>query len=393
MTPSGLRASLALREFILGHITLAEASQLAGTTVGDFIDLLARFDSPETASEKTPPPPRISVVIPVFNEEDNLEVLHARLSAVLAPLGCYEVIFVDDGSRDRSVEIITELCRRDPGVKLIRFSRNFGHQAAITAGIDAAEGDAVVLMDSDLQDPPELLPALVEQWESGFEVVYAVRRTRDEGLLKRSSAAAFYRLLRVVANIAIPVDSGDFCLMDRKVAETLRRLPEKNRFLRGLRSWAGFRQVGVPYDRPARHAGEAKYTARKMVKLAFDGVLSFTSFPLKLASYLGFLTAFAGLAYLGLAVFARLTTGALPNGWTSLVAIILILGGAQLIVTGFLGSYIARIYDETKGRPMYIVAEAYPASLQDRVANTAPLRRRVGDRPGVAAPQAAPIGR
>jgi polyisoprenyl-phosphate glycosyltransferase len=366
-----LRATLAVREFVLGRLSMAEAGQLAGLGVPEFIDLLVRFESLE-AVETEEPTPRISVVVPVFNEEDNLEPLHTRLAKVLEPLGSYEIVFVDDGSSDRSVPIIFELQRRDAGVKLLRLSRNFGHQAAITAGIEAARGDALVLMDCDLQDPPELLPELVQRWESGYEVVYAVRQKRAETLFKRGTAAVFYRLLRALSNVSIPVDAGDFCLLDRKVADVLRQLPEKNRFLRGLRSWAGFSQVGVPYDRPARHAGEAKYTTRKMAKLALDGVMSFTSLPLKLASYLGFLTAAGGLAYLGLAVFARLTTGALLDGWTSLVAIILIIGGAQLLVTGFLGAYIARIYDETKGRPMYVIAETHRSAPRRRVTDPPP---------------------
>lgn len=362
-TTLSLCQRLALREFIDGRLGLAESAQLAGGSLSGFISLLedveaGRLPVPGAgAEEAVETAPRLSVVIPVYNEQENLPVLHERLARVLQPLGHYEIIFVDDGSRDTSVATILDLQKQDPGVKLARLSRNFGHQAAITAGIELARGDAVVLMDSDLQDPPELLPELVRQWEQGFEVVYAVRQRRDEGWLKRITAAAYYRTIRVLSNVEIPLDAGDFCLLDRKVADVLRALPEKSRYLRGLRSWAGFRQVGVNYDRPARHAGEAKYTPRKMLKLAFDGLVSFTNLPLKLASFLGFATALAGFAYLALAVFSRLTTGSTPQGWTALVAIILILGGAQLIVTGFLGSYIARIYEETKGRPMFVVAE------------------------------------
>lgn len=364
-----VRARLAVREFVLGRLALADCVRLAGVTEAEFFDLLSTLDSfdpvaaaPPAAANETGPSPRISVVVPVYNEEENLPVLHARLAAVLPAHGPYEIVFVDDGSRDRSVAVVLDLQQQDQAVRLLRFSRNFGHQAAITAGIAAARGEAVILMDCDLQDPPELLPELVQRWQDGYEVVYAVRQHRDEGLFKRSTAAAFYRLLRAVSSVDIPVDAGDFCLLDRKVVDVIADLPEKNRYLRGLRSWAGFRQIAVPYDRPARHAGEAKYTTRKMAKLAVDGIMSFTSLPLKLASYMGLLTAAVGIVYLSMAVFARLTTGALPNGWTSLVAIILILGGAQLIVTGFLGAYIARIYDETKGRPMYVVAETHVAA-------------------------------
>lgn len=365
-----LRTKLAVREFVRGDLTLVEASRLAGMPDTEFVDVLAHLESQDGpgdldlafgTSDRTPSP-RISVVVPVYDEQENLPVLYDRLAPVLAALGRYEIIFVDDGSRDLSVPTILELQGKDPGVKLIRFSRNFGHQAAISAGIDQARGDAVVIMDADLQDPPELLSELVKQWEAGFHVAYAVRQNRDENLFKKGTASVFYRLLRAVSNVDIPVDTGDFCLMDRKVADVLRQLPEKNRFVRGLRSWAGFRQVGVEYDRPARHAGDAKYTMRKMVKLALDGVMAFTSLPLRLASYLGFLTMAAGFVYLAVAVFARLTSGAFPGGWTSLVAIILLVGGAQLMMLGVLGAYVARIYEETKHRPMYIVDETVVAS-------------------------------
>jgi polyisoprenyl-phosphate glycosyltransferase len=361
----GLRAVFAAREFALGHLSLAEATTEAGLPTEQFLTFLSRVVSlgeNTTPATATPVPaaesrPRISIVIPVYNEEENLPVLHDRLAVTLEGLGSYEILFVDDGSRDRSTAIVEELKRRDPGVKLLSFSRNFGHQAALSAGLDAARGEAVVFMDADLQDPPELLPELVRQWQDGADVVYAVRRQRNEGLFKRSTAAAFYRLLRRVADIEIPVDTGDFCLMDRSVADVLRNLPERNRFLRGLRSWAGFRQVGVPYDRPARHAGEPKYTLRKMVGLALNGVMAFTSLPLRLASYLGFLTMAGGLAYLAWAVGAQLTAGGFPDGWTSLVALILLVGGAQLLMLGVLGAYVARIYDETKSRPMYVLRE------------------------------------
>jgi dolichol-phosphate mannosyltransferase len=250
---------------------------------------------------------------------------------------------------------VDELHRADAAVRLVALSRNFGHQAALSAGLDLARGDAVVFMDADLQDPPEVLPELVERWRQGHEVVYAVRRTRDEGRWKRLSARWFYRTLRAVAEVDIPVDTGDFCLIDRSVADVLRDLPEKNRFLRGLRSWAGFRQVGVDYDRPARHAGEVKYTMRRMLKLAVDGVMAFTSLPLRMAAWLGFATVGCGFAYLALTIVTRLTSGSFPNGWTSLVTIILLLGGAQLVVLGVLGAYVARIYDEAKDRPMYVL--------------------------------------
>jgi dolichol-phosphate mannosyltransferase len=210
-------------------------------------------------------------------------------------------------------------------------------------------------MDADLQDPPELLPELIAQWESGADVVYAIRRKRKEVFWKRAGYHLFYRIMRLVAEVEMPLDAGDFCLMDRRVVDVVRHLPEKNRFMRGLRSWAGFSQVGVEYDRPERHAGDAKFTFRKLVKTAVDGLLAFTSAPLRLAVYTGFFTAAAGVLFLGVALYHRLFVAHTAAGWTSLVAIVLILGGMQLLVTGVLGAYIARIYEETKQRPVYVV--------------------------------------
>jgi len=308
-----------------------------------------------------PPPgqPLLSVVVAVLNEQESLAALHRQLGEVLAAIGPHEVIFVDDGSTDRSAETILELRAGDASVKLLRLSRNFGHQAALSAGLDRARGQAVVFMDADLQDPPQLLPALVERWRAGYQVVYAVRRRRQGGVVKRTCYFLFYRLYHRLAEMEIPLDAGDYCLIDRRVADVIRSLPEHHRFLRGLRSWAGFRQVGVPFDRPARHAGRAKYTTRRLVRLAVDGLLAFSSVPLRLASYVGFFTAAAGVAYTLFAVFARLFVGHLPAGWASTVAIVLTVGGAQLMLTGLLGEYLARVYDETKGRPLYVVDEAY----------------------------------
>jgi polyisoprenyl-phosphate glycosyltransferase len=240
-------------------------------------------------------------------------------------------------------------------VKLVRLTRNFGKEGAVAAGLDTTRGEAVVVMDADLQDPPELLPQLVAQWEAGFEVVYAVRRKRKEIFWKRAGYHLFYRIMRLVGDIAMPLDAGDFCLMDRRVVDVVGRLPEKNRFMRGLRSWAGFSQVGVEYERPVRHAGDAKFTFRKLVKTAVDGLLAFTSAPLRVAAYTGFLTAAAGVLFLGVALYHRIFVAGTAAGWTSLVAVVLILGGMQLIVTGVLGAYIARIYEETKQRPIYVV--------------------------------------
>ncbi len=358
---------LALREFVRGNLPLAAAVSVADLDEGAFIDLLARVDLSDfrmPGADPGPDPapvarPRLSVIVPLHNEQDNLPFLHERLTAALAALGAYEVIFVDDGSRDGSAAVALELQERDEAVRLVRLTRNFGKEGAVAAGMDAARGDAVIVMDADLQDPPEVLPELVRQWEAGFEVVYAIRRKRKETLWKRAGYHVFYRLMRVVAEVDMPLDAGDFCLMDRRVVDIVRTLPEKNRFMRGLRSWAGFKQVGVEYERPVRHSGDAKFTLRKLIRTAVDGLLAFSSAPLRLAAYAGFMTATAGVLFLGVAVYQRIFAEHTPDGWASLVAVVLTLGGMQLIVTGVLGAYIARIYEETKQRPVYLVESSH----------------------------------
>lgn len=353
---SELRCSMALGELLRGRLDLAAASELAARPPSVLAQLADDVRSrPWSLASRAEPSPRLSVIVPVFNEEENLPTLYERLTAGLGQLGSYEIILVDDGSQDRSAEIGLQLAGQDNRVKLVELSRNFGHQAALSAGIDRARGDAVVMMDADLQDPPELLREFVTHWESGNQVVYAIRANRKEGWRTRLCYHVFYRLLHGMADISIPVDAGDFCLMDRVVVDALRALPERNRFLRGLRSWVGFKHVGVVYDRPARHAGKAKFSTRHRVRFAIDGLVSFTTFPLRLTSYLGFFTASMGIVYLGIALVARLVIGHIPDGWTSLIAIILILGGAQLCVTGVIGEYLARVYEETKQRPTYVV--------------------------------------
>jgi len=305
-----------------------------------------------------PPVPDLSVVLPVFNEEENVRELHRRLTESLGTAGLaagYELVFVDDGSSDRSVALLEELGRDDRSVRLIRLSRNFGHQAAITAGIDHARGRAVALLDADLQDPPELLGDMLARWRDGADVVYAVRTKRKESWLKRTAYHAFYRSFRWLSNTAIPLDSGDFCLMDRRVVDELRRLGERNRFLRGLRSWVGFTQVAFPYERDARFGGEPKYTWRALVGLALDGILSFSAVPLRLATVLGMVVLAVGIVYLAYSLSFYFFVGVAPQGWTSLIVLLLLLGGGQLVLLGTIGEYIARIYDETKRRPNYVV--------------------------------------
>lgn len=302
-------------------------------------------------------PPLLSVVIPIKDEAEVLPLLADALLPVLRGLGTYEVIFVDDGSTDRSRELVLKMRAEEPAIKLVALSRNFGQQAAMAAGLDHATGDAVVLMDADLQDPPSVIPDLVDEWRNGHEVVIAARSRRDEGWMKRTPAKLFYKLLRRLTDVDIPMDTGDFCLMDRRAADVLRNLPERTRWTRGLRSWIGFRQTTVSYERPQRAAGETKYSVRRLLNLATDALFAFSSAPLRLATWLGFAAAMIGTIYLIVAVFAYAFFPRVPPGWTSIIGFVLVLGGVQLIVVGLLGQYVSRVYDESKGRPLYIVAD------------------------------------
>jgi dolichol-phosphate mannosyltransferase len=305
----------------------------------------------------------ITVVIPIYNEEQTLPELYSRLTSVLDGVGeDYEIVFVDDGSRDSSWEKIREMNRKDGRIKALSFSRNFGHQTAVSAGMMFSSGDAVVLMDGDLQDPPEIIPDFVDAWKQGNEVVYAIRTKRKESLFKKASYYIFYRLLRKMANIKIPLDSGDFCLMDKKVVQTINALPERARFVRGLRSWAGFKQIGIQFERGKRHAGEPKYTFIKLLKLAFDGMVSFSNVPLKMTMFAGFAVSGVSLLF-SLYVIINYILGTKlyfiseNPGWASLIVSITFLGGIQLIAVGILGEYLGRVFDEVKQRPHFVVRE------------------------------------
>ncbi len=308
--------------------------------------------------------PEVSVVVPAFNEEANLEALWQRLGQALeGSVDGFELVLVDDGSSDGTWARIRELAQGDVRVRGLRFARNFGHQAAVTAGVDAARGRAVVVMDADLQDPPEVIPEMVRRWREGAEVVYGRRETRDgESLFKRVTAAVFYRLLRRITNVSIPVDTGDFRLMGPRALSAFRALPERNRFIRGLVSWIGFEQAAVVYRRERRRAGRTKYPLRKMMRFALDGITSFSMFPLRMATWIGF--AVSGLAFLYIVVVLVLKVlGINWPGYTSLMASILFLGGVQLIMIGIVGEYLGRIFDEVKQRPLYLVGESTDGSV------------------------------
>jgi dolichol-phosphate mannosyltransferase len=306
--------------------------------------------------------PLLSVVAPVHNEEALVAAFHARVRAAVEPLGPYELVLVDDGSTDASWQRMLEVAAADPNVRLIRLSRNFGHQPALTAGLDAARGDAVVTIDSDLQDPPELIPELVRSWRDGYDVVYAVRAEREgESAVKLATASVFYRLLRQMTTTEIPADAGDFRLLSRRVVDALGRMPERARFLRGMTSWVGYRQTGVPYRREARTAGETKFPMRKMVRFALDAMTSFSTVPIRLVTGLGFLTVLFCIAYLAYTLYAKFASHSTVPGWTSVVIVVLLLGGVQLLSLGIIGQYIARIFDEAK-QPLYLVDEVVEAA-------------------------------
>ncbi|MEO8167936.1 MAG: glycosyltransferase family 2 protein [bacterium] len=299
-----------------------------------------------------------SIIIPIYNEQETIPELLQRLAVVLKSLEEQsEVIFVDDGSKDTSFVQLEAAHRKDPRLKIIRFSRNFGHQIAISAALDMAQGDAVILMDGDLQDPPELLPQMIGEWKQGAHVVYTVKRSRKENPLKRLAFKSFYRVLHALSTVSIPMDAGNFSLLDRRVVDVMRKMPERHRYISGLRAWVGFKQVGITYDRGARFAGEPQMSLRRLVHLALDGIFSFSNVPLRVAVYVGFISAL--ISFIGgfFVIYEKLFTNKAILGWSSTIVSITFLGGMILMTLGVIGEYIGRIYDEVKQRPLYVVRE------------------------------------
>lgn len=310
----------------------------------------------------------LDIVVPFLNEQENLPVLLERVAKALEKEDIrWRIVFVDDGSTDGSARWVAETSRSNPHVKLVRLSRNFGHQIAITAGMDHTDADAVVIIDADLQDPPEVIPDLIAKWREGHEVVYAVRKSREgETFLKKLLAASFYRMFHAMSKVDVPMDAGDFRLVDRKVIDTLRDVRELHRFMRGLTCWVGFRQCAVYYERAARHAGTTKYPVWKSVRLALDAITSFSGAPLRWVTGAGFLIAFVGtLLFVYVVVNRLMNPEGYEPGWATLVAMLVFLGGIQLISIGMVGQYVSRIYEESKKRPLYCVQEVIAGSSTD----------------------------
>lgn len=304
----------------------------------------------------------ISYIFPIYNESGNIQILYKTIEKLLSQNKkySYEIIFVNDGSKDSSLEMLREIQNKDSRVIVIDFSRNFGHQIAVTAGLDHASGDAVIIMDSDMQDPPKVSFELIKKWEEGYEVVYAQRRSRKDSFFKKFTADMFYRVLQKLADISIPRNTGDFRLIDRKVVNEMAKFKEHNRFLRGMVSYIGFKQIAVQFDRDERHAGETGYPLKKMLKFAADGIFSFSTYPLKLIQNVGLFV--AGIAFIGIiyAIVMRIFYPEITiEGWTFIVISVLFMGGIQLIMLGVLGSYIGRIYTEAQARPLYMINAVY----------------------------------
>ena len=305
-------------------------------------------------------PPKYSLIVPIYNEEETILEMYHRIAAVMDQLdGAAELILINDGSRDCSLSLLRDLHQKDPRVCYISLARNFGHQIAVTAGLNFVRGQAVIILDADLQDPPELIPHLIEKWQQGYQVVYAQRtQRRKESWLKRLPAYVFYRLLRRLADVDIPPDTGDFCLMDRRVVDILNAMPERNRYIRGLRSWAGLQQTSIRFERDPRFAGEVKYTFRKSLSLAANGLVSFSRLPLRLSTYVGLAAAVAAILMAVLVLYWRIVSPSSPlTGFATIMIAIFFLGAVQLVSIGILGEYVGRIYEEVKGRPLYVLSE------------------------------------
>ena len=302
---------------------------------------------------------KLSVIAPVCNEESCILEFYKRLEPVMHNMGHdFEIIFVNDGSKDRSLAILKELRQNDPHVKILSFSRNFGHQIAVKAGIDAAQGDAVIMIDSDLQDPPEVIPQLVTKWQEGYDVVNTVHAERKgDSFLKRIAATLFYRLIKSISNVDLPLEAGDFKLISRAVASELKQLTERNLYLRGLTSWLGFKQGEIQIKRSPRFAGRTKYSTRKMLQLAWNGITHFSFLPLQISTYLGFATLLVSLTWIFRSLYVHFVLRITVPGWTSLMVAVLLLGSVQLITLGILGSYVAHNYDEVRSRPLYVIQE------------------------------------
>ncbi|MCC5666196.1 glycosyltransferase family 2 protein [Nostoc sp. CHAB 5784] len=304
--------------------------------------------------------PKYSLIVPIYNEEEIIPELYRRLSAVMNRLdGLAELILINDGSRDRSLQLLRELHQKDPRICYLSFARNFGHQIAVTAGLNFVRGQVIIILDADLQDPPELIPDMIEKWRQGYQVVYAQRTQRlKEGWFKRFTAYSFYRVLKKLADVEIPTDTGDFCLMDRQIVDILNSMPERTRYIRGLRSWVGFEQTAIRFERNPRFAGEVKYTFSKSLALAINGLVSFSIVPLRLSTYLGLVAAAAAILMALLILYWRLFVPHSPlTGFTIILMAIFFLGSVQLVSVGILGEYIGRIYEEVKARPLYTLAE------------------------------------
>ncbi len=308
-----------------------------------------------------------SVIVPMYNEEAVLDETCRRLTDIMVNSGVsYEIVFVNDGSRDKTPQLLRAYCEKDNRIKLVDFARNFGHQVAITAGMDYAAGQCMVIIDGDLQDPPELIPDMISLWQSGYDVVYGKRISRKgDTFFKKITAKLFYRMLHSMTEVNIPVDTGDFRLIDRRVADTLKQLPERSRYVRGLMSWVGFKQTAIEFERAERFAGETKYPLKKMIKLAMDGIMSFSYKPLKFASWIGVTISGISFVYLLIVLLQRIfMPSSTQSGWASLIGVSLFFNGIILLMLGIIGEYIGRIYDEAKGRPLYIINEL--KNMEDR---------------------------